>query len=373
MAMRKILLSILIATSGVSIGYSEGLVDGNWTYTLNENNEATIQSNRSASGHVVIPATVGGYPVKTVGGGLPPWPSLFPAGNNAVISVTIPDGVKSIGNTAFIHCVGLTSVTIPDSVTSIGDLAFNECYNLTNLTLSDNLTSIGEAAFRECYSLTSMTIPDSVTSIGRFAFNSCVGLTNLSVNSNVLLSIEEEAFQGCPIVGPVRVSVLSTIAPSAFPAGVDLVRDVEPLVKAVAQGIVASLPNNYGIATKADLGDAISSATTQAIAQVQSDPNTFNLFSAAQHQANFDAGRADGVNAVIASPNNWSLYTADQIKNMAMGDLVLTKNVEGKWVLNYDIEQSADLVTWSPYAIKAEELTGLPTNKAFIRIRLKEQ
>ena len=42
-------------------------------------------------------------------------------------SVTIPDGVTDIGNSAFIYCKGLTDVFIPDSVTSIGDKAFFDC------------------------------------------------------------------------------------------------------------------------------------------------------------------------------------------------------------------------------------------------------
>jgi hypothetical protein len=44
--------------------------------------------------------------------------------------VTIPNGVTSIGNRAFIYCSGLSSVTIPSSVTTIGKYAFMACNNL---------------------------------------------------------------------------------------------------------------------------------------------------------------------------------------------------------------------------------------------------
>ena len=42
-------------------------------------------------------------------------------------SVTLPEGLTSIGNDAFFGCSRLTSVTIPNSVTSIGNGAFSSC------------------------------------------------------------------------------------------------------------------------------------------------------------------------------------------------------------------------------------------------------
>ena len=70
-------------------------------------------------------------------------------------------------------CDNLTSITIPNSVTSIGDSAFWFCRDLTSITIPDSVTSIGSSAFEYCTSLTNITIPDSVTSIGKSAFNSC--------------------------------------------------------------------------------------------------------------------------------------------------------------------------------------------------------
>ena len=48
-------------------------------------------------------------------------------------SVTITDGVRSIGSYTFKNCSGLTSITIPNSVTSIGDHAFYYCSGLTSI------------------------------------------------------------------------------------------------------------------------------------------------------------------------------------------------------------------------------------------------
>ena len=76
-------------------------------------------------------------------------------------------------------CSNLTSVTIPNSVTSIGNSAFAFCSNLTSVTIPNSVTSIGGYAFQRCSSLTSVTIPNSVTSIGDYAFSGCSSLTSI--------------------------------------------------------------------------------------------------------------------------------------------------------------------------------------------------
>ena len=109
-------------------------------------------------------------------------------------SVTIPDGVTSIGEYAF--CASrLTSVTIPDSVISIGDYSFQDCSSLLSVTIPDSVTSIGNTAFYYCTNLTSVTIPDGVTSIGEYAF--CASrLTSVTIPDSVAF-IGKSAFERC--------------------------------------------------------------------------------------------------------------------------------------------------------------------------------
>ncbi len=131
-------------------------------------------------------------------------------------SVTIPDSVTSIGQSAFSGCESLTSITIPDSVTNIGAYAFEGCTSLTSVTISDSVTSIGSSAFNKCTSLTSITIPDSVTNIGENAFMECKSLTSVTIQDGVE-SIGTHAFMNCSSLASITIpNSVRTIDDGAF-------------------------------------------------------------------------------------------------------------------------------------------------------------
>ena len=119
-------------------------------------------------------------------------------------SVTIPNSVTSIENSTFINCSSLSSVTIPNSVTSIGSSAFSGCSSLTSVTIPSSVTSIGYSAFSGCKSMTSVTIPNSVTSIEGDAFHGCSSLTSVTIPNSVT-SIGEYAFSGCESLTSVTI------------------------------------------------------------------------------------------------------------------------------------------------------------------------
>ena len=121
-----------------------------------------------------------------------PWYSY----GSSIKSVTIENGVTSIGDCAFYRYKILENVTIGDSVTSIGNRAFYECTNLANLTIGNGVTSIGDGAFYTCDNLTSVTIPDSVMSIGSMAFLDCDGLASVTIGNSVT-SISSYTFDNC--------------------------------------------------------------------------------------------------------------------------------------------------------------------------------
>ena len=128
--------------------------------------------------------------------------------------ITIPDSVTEIEQLAFIGCSGLISITIPNGVTSIGDRAFEGCRRLTNIILPNSLTSIQSETFKDCKSLTNITIPNKVTIISSAAFDNCVGLTQISIPSSVT-KIDNLAFRTCSKLKQISIPNSVTIIGNA--------------------------------------------------------------------------------------------------------------------------------------------------------------
>ena len=83
----------------------------------------------------------------------------------------------------FEYCSSLTSISIPNSVTSIGDSAFIGCSGLTSIIIPNAVATIGHSAFKECTNITSATIGNAVVEINGFAFQGCSNLVTLNFNA----------------------------------------------------------------------------------------------------------------------------------------------------------------------------------------------
>jgi len=113
--------------------------------------------------------------------------------NKTESSFSIPNGVTTIGDSAFESCINLTNVVIPDSVTSIGYYAFQGCISLTTINIPDGITSIKDQTFYGCSNLTEITLPSNLTSIGDRAFSRCINIIKITIPNSVT-TIEEWAF-----------------------------------------------------------------------------------------------------------------------------------------------------------------------------------
>ncbi len=111
--------------------------------------------------------------------------------------IVLSDGIKRIGNNAFINAVNLKKIEFSGSEETIGDYAF---YNLDYLTavsfaVSGKLRKIGKYAFAGCDSLTSTVLPERTEEIGDYAFYSS-SLREIEIKSlpTVEMTIGKYAF-----------------------------------------------------------------------------------------------------------------------------------------------------------------------------------
>ena len=108
-----------------------------------------------------------------------PWYSSYA---KLIKTVTIEDGVTSIGNNTFFGLQSLTDVTIPEGVTSIGDSAFSGCKSLTSIVLPNSVETMGGGAFSACSKLESITMPSGLTSVKYDAFYNSSALKRVYIS-----------------------------------------------------------------------------------------------------------------------------------------------------------------------------------------------
>lgn len=210
--------------------------DGYYTYEVTDG-EATITDANIPIGvaYLTVPATLGGYPVTTIGlralndltnvhaveisSGIQKIEGQAFSGARYLEYVKIPDSVKQIGQFPFAMCDNLcaievdpenpyytsqddvlfskdmtelicyppmkadTSYIVPDEVEYFADAAFCNCHNFTSIILPENLRYMGYRCFENCDGLTSIYIPEYVEFIGD-AFQSCGSLTEINVDEN---------------------------------------------------------------------------------------------------------------------------------------------------------------------------------------------
>ncbi len=165
------------------------------------NGSVTIMGYIGSERAINIPSTINGWPVNRI--------AEYAFEYSDLTSVTIPNTVTLIGNSAFSGCDSLTSLTLGNSVISIGDSAFGYCSSLTNITFPNSLITIAGYAFSGCTSLTSIPLGTNLTTIGDAAFDSCTGLTSVTIPGSVT-NIGDLAFSRCTNLTVIAVDAAST-------------------------------------------------------------------------------------------------------------------------------------------------------------------
>ena len=117
-------------------------------------------------------------------------------GQEHLQAVTIPAGVRGIGDRAFSGCRSLRQAALPSGLNRLGENAFDGCAALEELTLPSSIESIPRRCFWGCTALRSVVIPESVTNIGYEAFARCSGLREITIPDGVT-QMREHTFSDC--------------------------------------------------------------------------------------------------------------------------------------------------------------------------------
>lgn len=112
-------------------------------------------------------------------------------------SIQIGNCITEIGEEAFQNEIHIDKIVIPSNVKTIGKAAFADAGNASTvsaltITLNEGLTTIGSGAFFGCRKYSSLVIPNSVTTVGSSAFY-MNNITNLTIGSGVT-TIGQSAF-----------------------------------------------------------------------------------------------------------------------------------------------------------------------------------
>ena len=99
---------------------------------------------------------------------------LVACATSATGSISIPNTVTSIGNSAFSNCDKITSLIIPNTVTSVGNYAFTDCAHLKKVSIGDGVATIPDYAFVGCIELSDVSVGNGVTYVGLYAFKYCM-------------------------------------------------------------------------------------------------------------------------------------------------------------------------------------------------------
>ena len=82
-------------------------------------------------------------------------------GCTSLLSVVIPNGVRTIGMRAFQACGSLTNISLPNYPTVIGEEAFGQCGSIKEIEIPAGITNLPSATFQGCNNLTKLIIDDS--------------------------------------------------------------------------------------------------------------------------------------------------------------------------------------------------------------------
>ena len=198
--MKRTLLFTMAVSLFILTAPNYAATSGDYTYTDNGGGTCTITKYNGPGGNITIPDTLNGLTVTVIG-----YASFRDC--SSLTSITIPDSVTTVRSDFVSGCSGLETITVDGlnpEYSSLDGVLFNKDqteliqYPLAKAgpyTIPEGVASIGNSAFGDCSALTSINIPDSVISIGYYAFYGCSSLLEISVDAaNPVYSSQDGVF-----------------------------------------------------------------------------------------------------------------------------------------------------------------------------------
>lgn len=186
----KQLLSVLLALCILLCGplWQASAETDDFDYRVRENT-AIITNYSGGKQDVVIPGTLGGYPVAGLDA------DAF-SGNPYLVSVKLPESMTEIANEAFSHCSKLERVEFGGALRRIGVSAFMGCTALQSFTIPDSVTDLGAGCFQDCTALETVTVGSGVTTLPGDLFGMCTALKTVRLGQNTQ-RVSFGTFSGC--------------------------------------------------------------------------------------------------------------------------------------------------------------------------------
>lgn len=227
-----IMITGIIQIPAVSADAVTFLYSGNYQYLVENGEALLVNIDNSVKGNIVIPSSLGGYPVTKIGAG------AFQFKPN-ITNITVPEVVQTIETHAFSECYNLQTISLPASVKTIDLSPFRNCTSLKKITVNANseyfssidgvlyskdkktlvyypnakgssytvlngVTTIGPDAFRTCRNIKKITLPKGLKNIGCYAFSSS-GITDMVIPDSVTF-MDEGTFFNCESLKSVSLS-----------------------------------------------------------------------------------------------------------------------------------------------------------------------
>ncbi len=173
------------------------------------NDGIIITKYTGTDGGVAVPAFIHGRKVVAIGA------KAF-QDNQRLGSIKLPDGVESIGTSAFARCGSLTNISLPASLMLMDSYAFSDCRAVNEVMLPDSVNELGDGVFYRCTQLRRVGLPAGLVVMGLSAFAGCASLTEVVVPFGVA-QIGSRAFSDCSQLTDISLpSTLTSLGAAPF-------------------------------------------------------------------------------------------------------------------------------------------------------------